>query len=38
MAVAGKTRVCDLLPELLADTFIVLGPFQSAGAVSSGAF
>jgi len=38
MAEAGELRVCNLLPEFLADALIVLSPFQATGTISSGAF
>ena len=37
MAVALEGRIRDLLPEFLADALVLLGPLQTAGAVSSGA-
>ena len=36
MAVALKIRVCDLLPEFLADALILLGTLEAAGAVATG--
>ena len=37
MAVAFVLRIGDLIPEFLANALIILGPFQAAGAVSTGA-
>ena len=37
MAVAGEIRVCDLLPEFLANALIFLGTLQPAGAIATGA-
>ena len=37
MTVAGKVRIGDLLPEFLADALIILGAFQTAGAIAAGA-
>ena len=36
MAVAGEIGVGHLLPEFRADTFIILGALQTAGAVAAG--
>ena len=36
MAVATVVRVCNLLPEFLADTLVILTALQTAGAVSAG--
>ena len=36
MTVTGERRICDLFPKFLADALILLGPFQTAGAVSAG--
>ena len=37
MAVAGEIGVFHLLPEFLADALVVLGAFQTAGAIAAGA-
>ena len=37
MAETLEIRVGHLLPELLADALVLLGPLQAAGAVSAGA-
>ena len=37
MAVAFIVGVGDLFPKFLANALVVLGPFQTAGAVSAGA-
>ena len=36
MAIALEIGIGDLLPELLADTLILLRPLQTAGAVAAG--
>ena len=36
MAITGKVRVGDLLPEFLAHTLVFLGPLQPAGAIAAG--
>ena len=38
VAVTGKIRVCNLLPEFFTDALILLRPFQSAGAIATGPF
>jgi hypothetical protein len=38
MAIAFKFGISDLLPELLADALILLSTFQTAGAITAGAF
>ena len=38
MAIAFEIRIGDLLPELLTDALILLGPLQAAGAITAGAF
>ena len=37
MAVTFKIRICDLLPEFLADALILFRTLKSAGAVTAGA-
>ena len=37
MAESLKAGIGDLLPELLANALIFLGPLQAAGAITSGA-
>ena len=36
MTISGEFRVCDLLPKLLTDALILLGPLQPAGAIATG--
>ena len=38
MAISGKVRVSDLLPEFLADALVFLGALQPARAIAAGAF
>ena len=38
MAVTGKLRILDLIPEFLADAFVLLAPLQAAGTITAGAF
>jgi len=37
VTVALVIGVCDLLPELLADALVLLGPLKPAGTVATGA-
>ena len=36
MTVSFEIRICDLLPELLANALVLLGPLQAARAISAG--
>ena len=36
MTIALEGRIGDLFPKFLADAFILLSPFQTAGTVASG--
>jgi hypothetical protein len=36
VTISLKIRVCDLLPEFLADALIFLCPLQAAGAITTG--
>ena len=36
MAIALEIGIGDLFPEFLADAFVFLSPFQTAGAVTAG--
>ena len=38
MAVTLKIGICDLFPEFLTNALVFLGPGQTAGAVTAGAF
>ena len=38
MAITLEIRVCDLLPEFLADALVFLGALQAAGAITAGPF
>ena len=38
MAITFKVRVCDLFPEFLADTLVILGAAQPARTVTAGPF
>ena len=37
VAVAGEIGISHLLPEFLADALVILGAFQTAGAIAAGA-